>query len=245
MEMALTSVKSRFFDYIFQGVLVTTDILVTKFKRNTSYEKAVYFQSLIDHMAGQMQLELDIRARLHGERPERDVDNQGPTVYDPIKKGKSTQESSTIKRKRINPNGGEGDLMPEKSAEKVNKSLYQTAPSHNRMRTQTIQYPKEHNTMLNKSVMSIGKSTPGINATGGNLLAKSRHAVNKSMDFQEPLQPDDAASFDPVDLNSSSSSREGAGNLESEIRAQEIRKLKVADQPANHATSHSWPVMSR
>ena len=52
MEMALTSVKSRFFDYIFQGVLVATDLLVTKFKRNTSYEKAVYFQSLIDHMAG-------------------------------------------------------------------------------------------------------------------------------------------------------------------------------------------------
>jgi hypothetical protein len=37
MEMALTSVKSRFFDYIIQGVLVTTDVLVTKFKRNTSY----------------------------------------------------------------------------------------------------------------------------------------------------------------------------------------------------------------
>ena len=77
--------------------------------------------------------------------------------------------------------------------------------------------------------MSTGKSTPsGLKATGGKLLTKPHHAVNKSMDFQEPLQPDDAASFDHVDLNSSSSSREGAGNLESEIRAQEIRKLKVA-----------------
>ena len=40
LEMTLTSVKSRFFDAVFQGVLVTTDLLVTKFKRNTSYEKA-------------------------------------------------------------------------------------------------------------------------------------------------------------------------------------------------------------
>ena len=76
LEMTLTSVKSRFFDAVFQGVLVTTDLLVTKFKRNTSYEKAQYFQSLIYNMSFQMQLELNNRARLHGER---DVDDQGPT----------------------------------------------------------------------------------------------------------------------------------------------------------------------
>ena len=68
----LTSVKSKFFDFVFQGALVAADILVTKFKRNTSYEKALYFQSLIDNMAAQMQLEIDARARLYGDR---DVDD--------------------------------------------------------------------------------------------------------------------------------------------------------------------------
>ena len=42
-EKMLTSIKSKFFDFIFQGALVAADLLVTKFKRNTSYEKALYF----------------------------------------------------------------------------------------------------------------------------------------------------------------------------------------------------------
>ena len=53
----------------------------------------------------------------------------------------------------------------------------------------------------------------GFKATGGkgySTVPSQGH--NKSMEFNEPIQPD-SNSFDQVDLGSSSSSREGAGDF--------------------------------
>ena len=83
----------------------------------------------------------------------------------------------------------------------------------------------------------------GLKATGGSVLNR-HHAVNKSMDFQEPLRPDDGASLEGVDLdNSSVSSREGDGKIQSEIRAQDLHNLKVASLGA--ANKGNQPNTSR